>query len=96
MIRSIRQPLIVAATVGLVGGGFGVTVANAAPSETSIQAVARVTTAAPVADTGEDDELPTLGSLDFGSFALGSLVGGVLGGSVGLPLTLIEFSDVLS
>ncbi|WP_072688052.1 hypothetical protein [Rhodococcus marinonascens] len=96
MIRSIRQPLIVAATVGLVAGGFGVTGANAAPSETSIQAVSGVTTAAPVADTGEDDVVPALGSLEFGSFALGSLVGGALGGFIGLPLVLIEFSDVLS
>ncbi|AOW91924.1 hypothetical protein BFN03_02340 [Rhodococcus sp. WMMA185] len=82
MIRSIRQPLIVAATVGLVGGGFGVTVANAAPSENSIQAVARVTTAAPVVDTGEDDEVPIPGSLEW--FAAGSFAG-----SVGVPTLVI-------
>ncbi|WP_072688050.1 hypothetical protein [Rhodococcus marinonascens] len=82
MIRSIRQPLIVAATVGLVAGGFGVTGANAAPSETSIQAVSGVTTAAPVADTGEDDVVPALGSLN-------TFMGGVAVGSVMVPTVVI-------
>ncbi|RVW06143.1 hypothetical protein EF834_01390 [Rhodococcus spongiicola] len=44
MIRSIRKPLIVvAATVGLVAGGFGATQASAAPSEPGMEAVSDLT-----------------------------------------------------
>ncbi|RVW06144.1 hypothetical protein [Rhodococcus spongiicola] len=80
MIRSIRRPLIVvAATVGVVAGGFGATQASAAPPEASIQAVSEPT---PAADTGSLEALdgyPTLSPL----------------GSVVVPPLLIGFSALV-
>ncbi|RVW06145.1 hypothetical protein [Rhodococcus spongiicola] len=64
MIRSIRKPLIVAATtVGVVAGGFGATQASAMPSDAGIQAVSDVTVAAAAADNGSLDGNSVLGSL---------------------------------